>query len=243
MSEIKLQPIFNQSAPGVWSDMLHVRIMAMRHNYNIELSDDDINRAMSELKKSWEHLSFNFAFGAYDGDKMIGCISGDCQKRTAYIRHLYVLPEYQGQRVGRRLLTSVEAAAALGANKTNLVALSRAEKFYRANGYLALTNTNEYTKSIRLPHCQTVPVFRCTAPVVRACEQFASGFPTVQINDERIPAFVYFDIDSRITGCGAITETGSMICSKNSHRSDWARHCINRSLDSYMDSVMFRNTK
>ena len=72
MSEIKILPIFNQSAPGVWDDMLRVRIAAMQYNYNIRLTDEELADAMSDFQKSWRQLSHNFAFGAYDGDRMVG---------------------------------------------------------------------------------------------------------------------------------------------------------------------------
>ncbi|MBQ2017639.1 MAG: GNAT family N-acetyltransferase, partial [Alphaproteobacteria bacterium] len=124
MSEIRILPIFNQSAPGVWDDMLRIRIATMRHNYNIKLTDQEISEAMAEFQQSWKRLSFNFAFGAYDDGKMVGCISGDVQNKTAFIRHLYVLPEYQGQRIGSRLLNEAEIATSVSARQTDIVALA-----------------------------------------------------------------------------------------------------------------------
>lgn len=239
MSEIKLHPIFNQSVPGIWDDLLRIRIIAMRENYNIKMSDVDIMRAMNEFQNSWRRLSFNFAFGAYDDNKMIGCVSGDVQKRVGYIRHLYVLPEYQGQHIGSRLLNAAQVAASVMANKTDVVSLPNAEPLYRGHGYTSLVGTNEYVKPIGQPRCQTVPIFHCTPSIARTCGAMCGNAPmnflSDKINSTHAPAFVYYDAESRITGCGTITPDGNHhIYSTSNRPDDWARRCIARGLDAYM---------
>lgn len=244
MSNIKLYPIFNQSIPGIWDDLLHIRIITMRESYNIKMSDADIVRAMNEFQNSWRRLSFNFAFGAYDDNKMIGCVSGDVQQRVGYIRHLYVLPEYQGKHIGLRLLNAAQVASSIMANKTDVVSLPGAEPFYRAQGYRSPVGTNAYIKPIGQPRCQTVPIFHCTPSIARKCNTMCTDRDSAplseKINTDRVPAFAYYDIESRITACGIIAPDGRRhIYSVSNHPDNWAGRCIARGLDAYI----LQNTK
>ena len=50
MSDITIFPIFNQAVPHVWDDFLRIRIAAMRANYNIEMTADEIARAMHDMQ-------------------------------------------------------------------------------------------------------------------------------------------------------------------------------------------------
>ncbi len=208
MSEIKVFPIFNQAAPGIWDDMLRVRIAAMRHNYNIRLTDKELADAISEFQKSWRQLSHNFAFGAYDGDKMIGCINGDVQKKTAFIRHLYVMPEYQGQHIGAALLQAAEKSASISAHYSELVSLANAEKFYLRMGYSSPVGTNNYQKKLSAPRCCTVPVFYCAPSFKRGVGALRYGDADVsvcnQINENHLPVFSEYNIDSKIRAVGII---------------------------------------
>lgn len=230
MSEIRILPIFNQSAPGVWDDMLRIRIAAMRHNYNIKLTDQEISEAMAEFQQSWKRLSFNFAFGAYDDGKMVGCINGDVQNKTAFIRHLYVLPEYQGQRIGSRLLNEAEIATSVSARQTDIVALALAEKFYCRLGYTSPIKTNNYFKKLNQPKCHVVPVFHCAPSFQRACNALRFGetdMPTAQqINTEHMPAFIDYDVKSNIRGVGVINNGVGMVRANGS----WAAEDMQRVL-------------
>lgn len=238
MSNIKILPIFNQAAPGIWHDMIRMRVAAMQHNYNIKLTDKEIANAMSEFQKSWKRLSFNFAFGAYDGDQMIGCVSGDVQKRTSFIRHLYVLPEYQGQHIGAKLLDAAECATSVAAYQADIVALPRAESFYRHLGYTSPMKTNNYFKGLKPPKCRTVPLFHCAPAFDRACSALrigASDAPNAkQINAAHMPVFAEYGIDSKIRAVGILDGGHQIIKSE----SDFWCGPMSRALERYITAKM-----
>jgi predicted N-acetyltransferase YhbS len=208
MNEVRILPIFDQSAPGVWDDMLRIRIAAMQHNYNIKLTDQEISEAMAEFQKSWKRLSFNFAFGAYDDGKMVGCINGDVQNKTAFMRHLYVLPEYQGLQIGRWLLSAAERAVSIEARHTSLVSLAGAEKFYQRMGYHSLTGLNNYVKEVSLSKCSCLPVFHASGSFNRACEKLRATYAdmpdVVSATRQHLPVFAEYYIDSNLRAMGII---------------------------------------
>ncbi len=238
MSEIKILPIFNQSAPGVWDDMLRVRIAAMRHNYNVRLTEKDIANAISDFQTAWRRLSYNFAFAAYDGDKMVGCLNGDIQKQIAYIRHLYVLPEYQGQQLGAGLLRAAEKATSVLAHQTDIISLGGAEKFYRHMGYNSPIGTNNYTKKLSAPKCATVPIFHCTPSFARGCDKLLCGMGKMvdrsRINHEHLPVFAGYDVDSALRAV-CVSENGSTAIRTNfSHPDDWMYRNMQRIMNNYL---------
>lgn len=234
MKELIILPIFDQSAPGVWDGMLRVRIAAMQHNYNIRLTDKELTDAMSVFQKSWRQLSHNFAFAAYDGDKMIGCLNGDIQKRIAYIRHLYVLPEYQGLRIGGRLLSAAERAVSIHARHTDIVSLAGAEKFYQHMGYHSLTGSNNYTKDISLPKCSCLPVFHASGSFNRACEKLRatqSDMPDIILaTRQHHPVFAEYYIDLNLRAVGVINSGVSQTFATTRVGYDM----MQRALDHYM---------
>lgn len=230
MTEIRILPIFNQAVPGVWDDMLRIRVATMQYNYNVKLTDQEILDAMAEFQKSWKRLSFNFAFGAYDGGRMVGCISGDVQNKTAFIRHLYVLPEYQGQHIGARLLNEAEVATSVGARQTDIIALALAEKFYCHLGYTSPMKTNNYFKGLKVPKCRVVPMFHCAPSFQRACNALCFSkydMPTArQINDEHLPTFVDYDVNSNVRAIGVLNNGVSMVKANSA----WAAENMQRVL-------------
>lgn len=238
MTEIKILPIFNQSAPGVWDDMLRVRIAAMQHNYNVRLTEKDIANAISDFQTAWRRLSYNFAFAAYDGDKMVGCLNGDIQKQIAYIRHLYVLPEYQGQQLGAGLLRAAEKATSVLARQTDIISLGGAEKFYRHMGYNSPIGTNNYTKKLSAPKCATVPIFHCTPSFARGCDKLLGKNGTVfnasRINHEHVPTFADYDVNSQLRTLGVIDSANGSIHSNSRCPDDWACRSMQRVIDNYL---------
>lgn len=238
MKEIKILPIFNQSAPGIWEDMLRVRIAAMQYNYNICLTDKELADAMSVFQKSWRQLSHNFAFAAYDDDRMVGCLNGDVQQGTAYIRHLYVLPEYQGQQIGAALLRTAENGISLSAHKTDVVALAGAEKFYRHMGYVSPIGTNNYVKVLSAPKCRTVPVFYCTPSFVRACGRLVHGTGNIsdwkRVNREHLPVYAECDVNSALRVVGVSERQNITLRSTSRSLDDWACRNIRRVMGDYL---------
>ncbi len=241
MRDIDIFPLFNQSVPGIWDDFLRIRMVTVQHDYNMILSDTEIARAMNDLRTTWSKKRSSFAFGAYDNGEMIGYIYGDCSRKTAYIRHLYVLPEYQHCYTGRLLLSAAERAASLNNTHTDLVSLVGAEHFYKKHGYISPLNTNKYVKNIRGGgHCQTVPLFCCPASVLRACDEishkFGVRFNPDSIHRDHIPAFVYRDINSDITGyCVPHPDNDSepLICTRVPSTKCVAHSCLLRCFNKY----------
>lgn len=199
MQDITVVPIFNQSVPGVWEDFAHICANTMHTNYNHKVDVAEINAAIDKDRRQWRRGT-HFAFGAYDGDKMIGYIQGDATGRCATIQSLYVLADYQKQHIGRRLLQQVERAATLFANRTELIALAKAEPFYRAHGYRSMYS-NVYAKALsNAPRCDCLPVFKCVGSTAKQLIALNPDFDAAAINKEHLPAFAYFDINSRIVG-------------------------------------------
>lgn len=207
MSEIILKPIFNQSES--WIDFINVGAASRLGTYNMVTTDDKYVYRMDEYKKNWKRRSFNFAFGAYDSSKMVGFVQGYCLDRVGHIAELYMLPDYQGLKIGSRLLTMAENVAVYGANRMELTALGtqRALSYYPKRGYTIFVMPNGFEKKlVTRPHCQTVPVFRVTRPIAGACAKIASvygdTFDAKQINSSHAPMFIYSNINGDITGFG-----------------------------------------
>lgn len=237
MEEIKIVPIFNQSAP-VWHDFLRIRAAAMHGNYNYDMSGDMIAAAMIQLDRNWTRFSFNFAFGAYCDNGMVGCIHGTVHGKTAKIDHLYVLPEFQGQHVGNRLVNMVQNATSIDANYLDLTALPGAEDFYKHIGFISKTGLNIYSKDIRTHgRCSVSPLFHCAPRVARTCSELSGGeFNANMINKEHLPAFVYRDVNSNITGFGIITKDAPVCVTKSKRPDDMAHSCLMRTIDKYIQN-------
>lgn len=207
MSDIIFKPIFNQSES--WVDFINVGAASRLGTYNMITTAEKYVYKMAEYKNNWKRRSFNFAFGAYDNSQMIGFVQGYCLDRVGYIAELYILPEYQGLKIGSRLLTMAENVAVYGANKMELTALAtrRAISYYPKRGYTIRLAPNGFEKKlVKRPCCQTVPVFKVTRPIAKACAQIASvhddAFDAIQINSSHAPMFIYSNINGDITGFG-----------------------------------------
>lgn len=197
MSDISIFPIFNQDAPGVWDDFLRIRIAPMQ-NYDLPMSDDDVANAAQEYTDNWRHYSGNFAFGAYDGQNMVGFVNGVVHKNIAHLQQLHILPEYQRQRLGIRLLSAAQGASSvMSARRMELTSLSRARQFYERMGFDALSWT-KYQKKLSQPHSDLVPVFHCVPGLARACGISVADMR--QINKLHLPMFVSYDHNSNING-------------------------------------------
>lgn len=199
MKDITIVPIFNQSVPGVWEDFAYICADTMRTNYNYKVDGAEITEAINKDRAKWRRGT-HFAFGAYDDNEMIGYIQGNATGRCATIQSLYVLADYQKLHIGRRLLQQVERAATLFANRVELTALVKAEPFYRAHGYSNMYS-NVYAKTLpNAPRCECLPVFKCAGAMTKQLIALSPDFDAAAINKEHLPAFAYFDVNSKIIG-------------------------------------------
>lgn len=76
-------------------------------------------------------------WGAYDDQEMIGFASAYQQGDVVWLRKLYVLPEYQGQGIGKRLMLKASQAFADGTEMRLLVNARNhaAQRFYERSGF------------------------------------------------------------------------------------------------------------
>ena len=208
MNTIKIIPIFDQSAPKVWNDFLQIRASAMRYIYDYKMSSSEYMLAFDEMRNMWHRRRLNFAFGAYQDDRMIGFIQGYGSSQTAIIENLYLHPDFMGQGIGWDLLSRVERAVTFSAKWVELVALVRAQPFYERHWYIPISRgSNRYTKKLpdKVSGACVLPVFRLTDAVARACNDIANknGNAAISpklINQEHVPMFVYLDGMSNVRG-------------------------------------------
>ncbi len=201
---IKIKPIFNQSAPGIWDDFARIQGAAVVVDYNITWTDELHNKTVTDYERQFRGKTKNFAFGAYDSDSLVGFIRGDVSRSEMSIEGLYVLPDYQNMKIGIQLLSAAERAGSLATKSVNLISLPRAEKFYLRNGYRVLYS-NVYDKSItRVGYSGAVPVFKLSAPLARMTKDMLMPYD-ISI-EKHTPVFVYISVDFNVLGV-ATTKT------------------------------------
>ncbi len=231
--EVKIVPIFNQNAPSVWDDFLHIRAAAVMHVYNYKTPKEDDESTKEAFKSQWGHKAFNFAFGAYNGSRMVGFIRGYGEQNVVNIEQLYLLPDYMSKGIGVRLLNAAESIASFYARDIELVSLLRAQDFYKRNGYKGLFE-NRYTKHINnITKCSTLPVFKSTPLITHSCKQIFPGFDAKDINVSHTPMFVYLNVDSKI--CGYVTGNDKEAISINVSKgcSDFVRKRLLKEIGSF----------
>ena len=234
MSEYRIIPIFNQSAPGVWDDFLRIRSATMTADYDMPLLAEDIAYAQKEYAHNWKSRSGNFAFGAFDQDNnMIGCVHGVVTQNVAHLGHLHVEPKYQGRRLGRRLLAAAQdAAAIMGARHIELISMSKARHFYEKMGYRGLSWT-EYKKAVSGPRCVTAPVFYCKPALGRACG--LTPDTVKQINKLHSPMFVSYDHQSNVNGYAVLDSNGGMLIQvRDNNPRQIVRHALEKQVSEYL---------
>ena len=241
MKEITYMPIFNQTAPNIWDDFLHINVAATEADYKCVVSNAAKQFQMDKFRDSWENSTFGFAFAAYDGADMVGYVNGDYKSGQSVIQGLYVLPEYQSQKIGRVLLQRAENANKLFASSMGLVALRYAEKFYERNGYSTLypktsDALTEYIKKFSsIPQCATVPVFKMLPKISGVCRDIAKQtgvpFDARAINKDHSSAFVYVDVHKKIQGFATVDNNGKQnIAVLPGPMNDLARRSMARAL-------------
>ena len=237
MSDIYIQPIFDQSAPGVWDDFLRIRNATMTADYNMPLTDSDIIVAHQDYEQNWQSYSGNFAFGAYDADhNMIGCVHGVVHKNVAHLQQLHVDPQYQGQHIGRRLLTMAQdAASIMSARYIELISMSKARLFYESMGYKGLSWT-DYQKNLSYPRCVVTPVFHCNPVLARACG--LDKEVVKQVNKSCLPMFVSYDHQSKVNGYVILDANGArLIDVRDNNPRQLVRHALERRVNSYLSHI------
>lgn len=241
MSDISIHPIFNQAAPRIWDDFLRIRIAAMLVNYDVPMNAQEISDARADYVRDWRRLSHNFAFGAYDDAHMIGYINGAIKSRVAEVFNLYVLPEYQGHKIGRRLLAAADRAVAPFANRMHLVSWPGAETFYRQQGLQSVGNSYEFTKPVAPATCCILPVFYVNPTMTKTCQAIAAqagmDFSPDVINREHQPMFVNTNIDATIAGFGMfdynLDEPYPRVITPCPNPQSWTERRLMYSLDMY----------
>lgn len=217
MREIKILPIFNQSAPGVWEDFLHIRAVSEKAIYNYTLDESDYNQAFAIFRLQWAEKVFDYAFGAYDDKKMVGFIQGICAQKVFYINRLYVLPEYMRMKIGTRLLNNAEKISGFVANRIDLISMQKAKKLYERNGFNPLTpGSNSYFKNIaKKANCTSLPIFKVTSSIAKACDSIAKmngqTFNKNMVNDSHNPMYVYLDVNSEVKSFIVGDNSGNII--------------------------------
>ena len=231
--EVKIVPIFNQVAPNVWNNFLRIRAASMRDIYDYVVSEKEDEKTRKEFEEHWKYKPFNFAFGAYNGSRMVGFIRGYGEQNVVNIEQLYLLPDYMSKGIGVRLLNAAESIASFYARDIELVSLLRAQNFYKRNGYKVLFE-NRYTKHINnITKCSTLPVFKSTPLITHSCKQIFPGFDAKDINVSHTPMFVYLNVDSKI--CGYVTGNDKEAISINVSKgcSDFVRKRLLKEIGSF----------
>ncbi|MBO5704797.1 MAG: GNAT family N-acetyltransferase [Alphaproteobacteria bacterium] len=234
MKDVTIFPIFKQNAP-VWNDFLNIISHTMQSTYDRE----DSKRVHARFIHDWEQPAHKFAFGAYDNGKMVGFTSGIIRNQVATINCLYVLPKYQKQHIGNRLLRATESAVSINARQISLTALADACEFYKRNKYISPTHTNEFVKTIKKSGtCSVSPVFFCTKQLMKKCQEIAQingvDLQPYDIKKNRNPMFIYRDVNLEITAFG-IAGDDIIALGKNTRADDWATSQVKCKILNYLE--------
>lgn len=120
-----------------------------RKDYSPEFIEENIRNHSPEVIA--ERAKDTHFYVACDGDKVIGCggITGYWgSTEESYLTSIFVLPDYQGKGVGRKIVETLEADEYFRwAWRTEVGASLTAVSFYRKMGYEfknGITNADEY---------------------------------------------------------------------------------------------------
>lgn len=205
--DITISPIFNQSIGGVWSDFARIEMCCDEEVCGFKINDADRQRIYDRNIEEWESQKYTFAFGAYDGKKMVGFASGYREsKQGMYLHNLYVLPKYEGKGIGKSLLEQCERNAALITNKMTLVSLFDALGFYEKYGY-SVRDKRKGEKKLPKEFVGVVPVFKSIGWLRNVKFNL-----DVDISDldqyKNQPMFAYVSLGREIDGLGIKTSNG-----------------------------------
>ena len=158
---ITIKPIFNQAEPMVWENFAEIE-MSARAEYGHMFMDGAFNNLWLTHHDDWQQLPENIAFGAYNGDTMIGFVKGFLVESHEFkLDSLFVDPGYRGLGVGKNLVNSFENAVSLKGSYIQGVAYDGARGFYKKQKYSVIGGKNDnpkFTKKLLFP-TGVVPVF------------------------------------------------------------------------------------
>lgn len=253
MSDINFLPIFNQAESGVWEDFARIRDAATYHVCGYSMTSKDYDELIKEFMRNWRRRSFNFAFGAYQDDEMVGFVQGDCTGDMATINSLYVMPEHMNKKIGSKLLRLAEKAGAFGATALDLVSLCSAQKFYERYNYIPLPimrTSNHYRKNITKqmrPTSTVVPVFKVTKDMDKVCKKISGlygvEFDASYVNSAHLPMFLYVDAFFDIQGMvlGEVGKRSKINIYVNEHQpKDFIKSKLDKEFKNFRRSVLNR---
>ncbi len=210
MNDVIIVPIFDQSAPKIWDDFARVRADSIK-KYGLRPSDTDWDAWQLAYRSMWESNKFNFAFGAYYENKMVGFIHGHGTRSGVTIHGLYVAAGTQGRHLGRALLARAENAASLHTRNIELVALGGAMNFYRAQNYVTATpGSNQFFKRVTVPCYSVIPVFRMSSSYTRQFPELVDKNNLRDLSHAGRPAFIWTDGNARVAALAL--DAGRIAC-------------------------------
>ncbi len=194
---VNIYPIFNQAAPNVWNDLIRVRGATM----NYQMDTDAQNAVLQNLKQVWKNRANQIVFGAYADNEMIGYVRGvhTARRGVTEITELFVVPEFQSQMIGARLLSCIEISASMDAKKLEVWApdINSGEYFAR-RGFKAVEDAPYIHFEKKLSNMRALrvqPVFFATKKLTQNLQNIAkkSGaeFNPDVVNKLHAPTWVY----------------------------------------------------
>ena len=207
--DFEIIPIFDQMAkPGLWHDFTEIELKCEAEKYGYHVDDTDRLRIFKSHMDDWKNCKYNMAFAAYHENRVIGFSTAYKEKNHMYLRNLYVSPQYEGMGIGRTLLEKTEKAAALMANKIEVVPLPGAVSFYEARGYTHLYNS-VMTKKLPKSLVGTIPVFKWSKSLCPEIEFDIDN--SLLIHSWKQPIFLYVAPERSVKGVGMHTREGENI--------------------------------
>lgn len=206
--EITIVPVFDQSKGDVWSEFTRIEMLCDKITCGYKVGAKDKKRIYDQHVFEWKYEPYNFAFAAYDGDKMVGFASGYRETRQdMYLHNLYVEPEYNGLGIGKNLLAQSERAAALVTDNMTLMSLSGALKFYEHCGY-GIHDRRNCEKGLSKEIIGVVPVFKSTGWLrVKNKTDFDKSFFA---RYKYAPVFAYVSLGREMDAIAARTPDGEI---------------------------------
>ena len=198
MEKIKynIVPIFNDIAQSRWEDFAYIEGACDKDaGYIHDYSWCILGNYANDLKI----YKYHFAFAAYHRKQMVGFAKGylsDVPNET-YLDKLYVLPKYQKMGIGKQLLTTVEKASSVVANRISLTSLFSARDFYKNNDYKR--DFNGYEKNLAQLSNEIVPVFQWQKIPFAIKSNVEINRHLLQLH-EYSPALVYVNENGEIDG-------------------------------------------